>query len=206
MAAKKAPPPSPDSPLEVLRRRRPPTVSVPICLDPSQADQVEAARRRHEAAKTRAAVPDAPAVRAEQATEAKTALDELLAAVETVTFHLRALPKGELEALRAEHRPTDEQIEAHKALLKAQGVENPSPPQWNTDTFPPALIAACCTRIDTPAGPIDGDQVTVDMLDDLFTTDGWTEATLAEIFTAAYQVQTQSGTIDRGLVAALGEG
>jgi hypothetical protein len=65
------------------------------------------------------------------------------------TIVLRALPtSGQVttEKLAAAHPPTDEQIakvRTERDKAHNQGRDVPPWPEWNDDTFPPALLAAC---------------------------------------------------------------
>lgn len=67
---------------------------------------------------------------------AEEALEQAKAAVRACydTLLFRALPSHEFEALISAHEPTKEQ--------QKDGA------QWNTDTFPPALLAACAVDSD----------------------------------------------------------
>src|SRR5690606_29530626 len=65
------------------------------------------------------------------------------------TIVLRALPTSgavTIEKLKAAHPPTPEQLERVKAereSARQRGEEPPPWPEWNEDTFPAALLAAC---------------------------------------------------------------
>lgn len=58
---------------------------------------------------------------------------------------LQALEPGELEALIAAHPPTPEQWRAAEERAQQRG-EQPDWPDWNPDTFRPALLAACAVE------------------------------------------------------------
>lgn len=68
---------------------------------------------------------------------------------------VRALPPDEMDALIAEHPPTDEQ----KAKAKERGGEA----SWNPDTFAVALLSACVSTEDDPDKPVMSEQEWVEV-------------------------------------------
>lgn len=107
---------------------------------------------------------------------AEAALEQARAAVkacyDTLTF--RALPSHEFEALISAHEPSKEQ--------QKKGD------QWNTDTFSPALLAACC---------VDSDLSEEEWAEELAS---WSVADRNAIFSAALSanVTARSITIPKG--------
>jgi hypothetical protein len=79
----------------------------------------------------------------EKERECEDELDAIRDELEGHTFDItfRALPGDELDALIEEHPPTKEQ----RTKWRKDNAGNPlaSPPRHNSDTFPPALVAAC---------------------------------------------------------------
>jgi hypothetical protein len=101
----------------------------------------------------------------------------------TIVVRLRALPKDEYKALRAEHPPTDEDHNTlsestNGALTKAQ---------FHADTFGPALVAACLVE----------PQVTVEQATEMAAE--MNEAEWSGLFSAAINVN-QTATSVEGLV------
>lgn len=113
-----------------LRSRELPSITQTIQL----TDATEAAAKLQAAtlAHQRAVIRDDP----EPLKRTKAALKRAQKAYDTCFAQvvLRALPPRDYEALICEHPPTDEQM---------AGTTPDSAPQWNRDTFRPALLAAC---------------------------------------------------------------
>lgn len=136
---------------------------------------------------------------------ATAALDEYLASIPTITFNLASCGAKKAEKLLLAHPPTDDQQARTQAALKAEGKRGVL--QFNEDTFPPALIAACTTSIvitgDEPETITD---VTAEDLTELFAEESWATGDVAELLTRC-QVLAQVGTsIDRATLEHLGKG
>jgi hypothetical protein len=117
------------SALERLKARDVVAGEYPVYLDRAWVAALNAARERLALAEGRGNKLDAAAARAE--VEGLEAQEE----DKVLTFKFRALGPVEYEELLSNHRPVPEQVER----AKAAGAM--FPPQWNTDTFPRALIA-----------------------------------------------------------------
>lgn len=190
---------------KLLRRKRR-TTTVSFCVDPNEAPEVQRLRGEVEVAKLRADKAQATDEDRDRLTAAEAALDTKLGEVDLVVFHLQALGAKANEKLTAKHPPTDDQRREAIEAQKRMGVEKPRPPAWNTDTYLPALIAAACTSIETPTDTIPGDDVTVDLLDEMMADESWSPGDMEVLGAAALEVQTASGAINRDLVGRLGEG
>lgn len=83
----------------------------------------------------------------------------------TVEFRLRAIPRSEYRALLDDHPPVKE------------GAD------WNADTFPPALIAACCAE----------PSMTVEQAQQMW--DEWEAGETGRLFLAAWQVNEQTSGV-----------
>ncbi len=131
---------------------------VTLALDPNDAQRLADARfrvRRASAALERAektvsgdrashtakAAVDEAEAEHQSATEA---LGDLEASMVTFTVHLRAVGPRRIEELMLEHRPTKAQCSA--ARSQANG-DPKADPEFNEDTFPPALLAEAVTSI-----------------------------------------------------------
>jgi hypothetical protein len=122
--------PAAASAIERLRARDLVAGEYPVYLDRAWVDALNAARERLTLAKARGNKLDTSAAQAEvEGLEAQQE-DKVL------TFKFRALGLVEYEELLSKHRPTAEQVER----AKAAGAM--FPPNWNTETFPLALIGA----------------------------------------------------------------
>lgn len=99
-----------------------------------------------------------------------------------VTFVFRALGRQDYEALGriAEYQPTDTQRAEYRRQLMGQGVPARDLPilTHNPETYPPALIAACCIS------PV----MTVEDATSLWNSEKWTQEDCAELFLAAQLV------------------
>lgn len=129
---------------EILEAKKRGTRSVTICLDPALAEARDKATKIAGGLELLAARDTAPAGAAEEAAEARAKADEATAAAEaaTVEFVFQALGRTELEDLMAEHKPTRAQQDALRATLKEQGLPPTERLAYNSETFPPALLAA----------------------------------------------------------------
>lgn len=118
------------SAIERLEARSEVAGEYPVYLDRAWVEQLNSARERLAQARARNQV-DAEAT-------AQADVDRLEAGKEdkVLTFQFRALGPAEYEELLGKHRPTPEQIER----AKANG--SMFPPQWNTETFPQAIVRA----------------------------------------------------------------
>lgn len=124
----------PRSLADVTARVQRPRQQVPLYLDAEAASQIEAAERALE----RAVEYDATTNEPDTAPAIAQHLRELedRAEASRVEFTLQAIPHRRYAALRAEHPPTAEQIEA----AKAAGGEGE--PAFDPDRFAPALVHA----------------------------------------------------------------
>jgi hypothetical protein len=184
------------------------STTVTLALDPNDADRLADARstaRRLEAAAERAESKAQLAPndqgRADTAEHAREAADEAAAKLEaleaslvTFTVHLRAIGPRRVEELLLSNRPTEKQRKNAKALANG---DPKAQPDFNEDTFPPALLAEAITRIEFS----DGD--TIDALSVAEVTElwagRWTQGDRAMLLQAAMQVnQAPSAVGDLG--------
>lgn len=179
--------------------KRAPESKVPLCSDVEIADAFTRAKvtetlAREALTQAKAATPR----KAKAVTDAQRALDDAEAALTeareaaeqvTNTFRFRAIGRKRYEALKLEHPPTDKQIE--------QAEKDGEPVEWNVDTFPQAIVAACMVDITTGAGetfpPLDEDGTKA-----LWDDDAWTTDDLVILWNAALFVNHQSRVLDLG--------
>lgn len=97
-----------------------------------------------------------------------------------VVFKLRTVGRTGWEKILDDHPATDEQQAAHKQMQIEDGVSPllASSLRWNTDTFPPALIAASCVE---PA-------MTVQQAQAMWDDPDWDAPALADLFNGALSV------------------
>lgn len=100
-------------------------------------------------------------------------------------FRFRGLGRKKFEKFKEnpEFEPTEEQI---KTAVATQGPGTTLP--WNTDTYPPALIAA---SLEEP-------EMTLEEAQELWDSDDWTSAELLLLLDAAMEVNEKVRNIDWG--------
>ncbi len=176
----------------VRARKKPRRVPVTIILDPdleaafvdAQAAQAEAQDRVDRQPSNSAAAGDLAAANESLATA------RVAAKAESVTFVFQALGREAFEELRGEHPPTKAQRDDYKAKALAMGM---APYQagelaHNPETFPPVLIAASCIE------PV----MTVEDAQGMWGADEFSNAELADLFSAALMVNQTSRRVDLG--------
>lgn len=158
---------------ELLERKRPTTAELPMALDADVAEAHATALAAYEVARTVAA--DNPNQKSSQDAlrEAEAALEEAASALAkaVVTFRFQGLGANEYDALVDEHQATEDQ------KRKARQANQPIP-VTNEDTFPPALVAACC--VDPP--------MTYEQAVSLWKDGKWNHRELRDLFDAAWGV------------------
>lgn len=106
-------------------------------------------------------------------------IDGLLADVRErglIRFTFAALDDTEFDALKGQHRPTEQQ---RTTARKAKQPE----PEWNTETFPAALVAAACVKVESPSGSVDG--LSTEDAERIWKSRAYNEAERAELFNTA---------------------
>jgi hypothetical protein len=139
-----------NKPSRYRRKMRVETLTMPV--DPNDVHRFRSEQNRLVAAaaaldrvKVGHAKPDAIAEAETELADAQKALDAKLVelGVPTMTFTFQALSPAKLEALLADHPPSKDQIDA------ARRADPDGPlPDYNGITYPPALLAATCTRVE----------------------------------------------------------
>lgn len=158
-----------------LKARKTRTTTYSACvvdeavLEAAEAELAAARRAAH-----LVAIAKDEAQQAEADARLEAARQAVAECVDTLTFH--NLPAHEFEALMSAHEPSKTQ--------QANGE------QWNADTFPPALIAACCQDSD----------LTEDEWAAELSSDRWSLADRNAIFSAALSanIAPRSVTIPKG--------
>ncbi len=168
--------------MDDLRAKQPETRTVEFCMDHELAERLSEARVERDRARREAGrkhVDDRAAQEAEaKAEDAERAYLGLAAEVEgkVIRFVLAAVDPMTFDRLKAEHRPTEKQrTDARK--------QNLDPPEWNIDTFPPALVAAACIEVSGPSGKQEG--LSVEEAEAIWSAPNWNSAERAELGNAA---------------------
>lgn len=188
-------------PLDHLRsRKKPVSRRLPIALDSEQAERAALARAhavmKREQAEKRVAgkmqlLPDDQRLLRE-ADEAEEEADRLAEGVleNSAWFVIRSLGPNRYEELQAQHPPTDKQ----RKEAREDGVLGNL--GWNPDTFPIAIIAACCYAIDPETQ--DEEQLTEDYVKEMYEGDDWNLAECNALLEAALAVNQQRRVVDQG--------
>lgn len=169
-------------PLDHLKsRKKPVTKRVPIVLDSDIADAYEEAKAAYEEAKRLDSVRSTDDTRsALVVAEEKLEEARALAEENTAEFVLRSIGRKPFELLVDEHPPTEKQ----KAEAKKAGSEI----NWNADTFPPALVAACLVE----------PQMSADDVLEMWDSPDWNQAELLSLFFGAMDANQNRRMIDLG--------
>ncbi len=168
--------------MDDLRAKQPETRTVEFCMDHDLAERLVDARIERDRLKREAgrrhvderAAHEAEA-RAEEAEQEYLELAEQ-AKPKLIRFVFAAVDPETYDRLKAEHRPTERQrTEARK--------QNQDLPEWNVETFPPALVAASCIKVTGPSGEQDG--LSIEEAQAIWKADNWNSAERAELGNAA---------------------
>jgi len=161
---------------DILAMKAPPTETVRICVDPALAKARDEAEQAAERAQGESdLLPNRDDLR-QAATAARKAADAAKAAADaaTVAFTFRALERPKLAALLKAHPPTAAEVQEYRDARKELGMPAIGSPQFNADTFPPALLVASVVE---PA-------MTLAEANQLWAE--WSEAETSALFTAAW--------------------
>ena len=169
----------------ILGKRKPRREPVRLLLDGELSERIARQREKVKQAKRReAASPQglgSPVSRLEQELA-----DLQVAADESVTeFTFQAIPRTELEELKRNHPPTQEQWERYRESVRDVPVIvglQLQPPEFDWVSLAPALLAACATE---PKMTRSEAQTLWDTLSD---------AEAAQLFNAAWGVNQQAAT------------
>lgn len=185
------------APLDHLRsRKKPVSKRVPIALDTDIADAYYDTKERAMAARGKADSRPADvkaqlrAEELEEETEAR--LQELH--TNSAWFLCRSVGVNAYEDLLAAHVPTEEQRK--RARKDGQGELG-----WNPDTFPPAILVACCSYVatpETPDAPETLEPLTEEFVKELFESPDWNQAEVMGLVMGAIEVNSVRRVVDMG--------
>lgn len=164
---------------------KPRTVGITFAIDPNDIDRVDEAREHVTKLRDRVAGARVQAVTHPESTidadtlatvtgeldQAEAALEQLEQTVPSYTLHVEQVPVKVIEKLRLDHRPTKQQKDDARTLAG----DNRAVPDFNEDTYPPALISTAGVRItysDDPDNPTT--TITVEMAAQLYSR--WSQA------------------------------
>jgi len=177
--------------MDDLLAKKPETRRVEVPLDPDLAERYSAAKVRLDQAKRLSDASPKDGDRAADLEAAQEECDALRAELEPcmAKFVLRSVSPVEFEALKGKNRPTEKQ----RTDYRKSGVEAP---EWNPDTFQPALVAAACVEIVTPNGTQDG--LAEDDALSIWKSESWNVGVRNELFGAALSAYFSFTKVDLG--------
>ncbi len=167
---------------EILARKKPNERSVDILLDSTLKGEISALEKElsRVSRNSRRSLSDV------SPDHIQTQIDALYdqALEETVTFTFRDIGRKAYDALVAEHPPTKEQKDDYKAQ------DGPGNLGFNPETFPPALISACCVDPE------------ISLAQATLICDTWSEGDIQELFLCAIAVCKEKTSIPFGKSAS----
>lgn len=175
--------------IDDLLGKEPEQRTVEFCLDRDLRTRLAETQYELEQAKRRAASRTATDADRDTVADLEYQVEQLIPDVRArlVRFVFNAIPTDAYDALKGQHRPTEAQkTEARKAGLPV--------PDVNTRTFPPALIAAACTRVETPSATAPG--LTVEEAEQLWASDAYNQAERNELFNTALEATVRRIQVD----------
>lgn len=161
--------PRPVATFDHLKKKKARIVTDWIVLDDDAADRFDAAKRELQLATI---AKDPTRLRA---AEAEHAAAEKLMRENAVQIKMRAVGGRRWRELKADHKPTEKQLEEVAKTHRGSTLE------FNPDTFPPVGIAASC--IDP--------EMTADQVAELRDSEDWSENDFAQLVTLMMQANTQ---------------
>jgi hypothetical protein len=180
--------------LDDIHGKEPEQRQVSFCLDRELREQLATAQfELSQAQRRRDLVSPGNRGRVEDAQrdvdELQDRVDELAeqAKGRIITFVFAALEPNDFDDLKGEHRPTSVQ------LSEARKAKEPQP-EWNPDTFPPALVAAACVNVTSPSGSQDG--LSVEDAQKMWRSRSYNEAERGELFGTALSAQLTRIKVD----------
>lgn len=166
--------PKPPTYDHIKSKKKPVVRSTWIALDPEIAEQKEDLEQQVALLRARAKVKPDDADLQAQLAEEEMALDKKVKDLrkECVKFVFRSLGRRAYDDLVTEHQATDEQTAKAKAEAGPDAVL-----EFNPDTFPAALVAACLQE----------PELTASEVSEIFESDDWNGSELMSLFNTALE-------------------
>ena len=182
------------SAIDDLFSKEPEQRYVEFCLDRDLRDALSEAQQNLTVARAEAtSIRPTDKERFEDANRRIADLEEIVADLveqarpKLIRIDFGALDPQEFDDLKGEHRPTSQQ------LSKARQEKAPQP-EWNNDTFEPALVAAACIKVTGPSGTADG--MSLETAEQMWTSRSYNEAERSWIFNTALSATMMRTRID----------
>lgn len=177
--------------IDDLLAKKPEIRTVPVPLDPEIADRYAEAKARVDQAKRSSASVPKDDERSQELDDARVACDALRAELECTLSHfvLRSVSPVEFEALKGANRVTEKQ----RTEYRKAGID---PPEWNPDTFQPAMVATACIEVRTPNGKQDG--ISEEDALRIWKSEAWNVGVRNELFSSALLAYFSYTKVDLG--------
>jgi hypothetical protein len=168
---------------DIKKRKKPVVKKVIIALDGEKADEYNEARSRYEELSEHLKDDPRNSILKADTAAAKESLDSLKEEIdgEYIEFIFRSVGRRRYEEIFEECPPTAKQ---KQDAVKAGEDE----PQWNPETFPPAIIAASVVE----------PEMTEEDVYDMWESEDWNQAELTSLFLAALTVNAERKVVDLG--------
>jgi hypothetical protein len=177
--------------IDDLLAKKPETRTVEVPLDPELADRYMEAKLAYDQAKRSSEAAPKDRDKADEVERLREECDALREDLQPsmAKFVLRSVSPVEFEALKGKNRPTEKQ----RTSYRKAGVEVP---EWNPDTFQPALVAAACIEVTTPSGKLDG--LNEEDALKVWQSESWNVGVRNELFGAALSAYFSFTKVDLG--------
>lgn len=165
---------------EILGAKKATTEPLPICLNSALTNKVDELEKevREAMVQARLRPEDGEAAEAFEALQAELEEAKEAKRQQTALFVFRALGRKELEDLERAHKVTKEQVSAYRDECRTMQVPPNNPPNYNYDTFPPALIAASAVK----------PEISLDQAIEMWNSPEFSKGELGAIFQHAWSV------------------
>lgn len=180
--------------IDDILAKEPEQRTVEFCTDRALREKLATAQHELNVARSKAPKErgdqDQADMSARQIEDLEERIETLTAEIEErglIRFTFAALEPSEYDELKGKHRPTEQQLTRARKEKRAQ-------PEFNTDTFPPVLVAAACVKVESPSGSVDG--LSIEDAERIWKSRAYNEAERAEMFNTAYFAQVTRTQVD----------
>jgi len=172
-------------------RKKPVVKKVTIALDPEMAEDFNESRLDLQIAKRLLTDDPGDITLIEDKAKAQAKFEELKGQLEDdiAEFHFKAIGRRAYDDLVNKHQPTKSQYDLAKKEAEKKN-ERPEFPDWNEDTFPPALLFASCKNAD----------MTEDQWVEIWNAEEWSPLELTALMTTAFEANASRSMVDLGNV------
>ena len=168
---------------DIKKRKKPSVKRVPIAMDSEEADEFNRLRVRVEDAKQQAQLRSRDKEAQVEYESLKAELEEFEEKIEDdiVVFTFRSIGRNKFDEVLEACPPTDAQV--RKAKKEGDDV-----PNWNEDTFPPALMSEAIVE----------PELSEEDIFEIWESPDWSHAEVASLFLAALEVNQSRSVVELG--------